>query len=164
MHPLKTTTLVLAGLLIAAPAFAETTTTTTTVKTTAVVNPAVTTQSGYVAYDANHNGRLEPDEYETYSYRVIDRNQDTFITTDEWEGYTTVWYKPLDRNVYTVKEFTHYDVNGDGHIDFTEYKSSPDINLYRAWDLDNDGFIDDVEYTTTVTRYKEIDANGDYNW
>ena len=176
-----TATILATGLIASAPAFADMTkTTTTTIKTETVPvvevtdNPNVEVETdttiesheklGYVAYDMNKNNYLEPDEYMTYSYHVIDLNDDDVVTEEEWNSYTTVWYEPLDVERTKVEAFTSYDVDGDGDIDFTEYSEGPETYVFTSWDADGNGYIDADEYNSVVTEYRTVDENNIYVW
>lgn len=179
---LLTTTILAAGIAFSAPAFADTikktvTTTTTTsadadtglvdvdANVHAEANAGTTVKkSGYIAYDKNGNNVLEPDEFTTYSYNVIDYDGDEYITTEEWDTYTTVWYEPEIVTDTEVREFAKLDANGDGRISLDEYTGNADRHIFTSWDADGNGQIDDDEYKTVVSTYQEIDANGHYNW
>lgn len=165
-YQLLTASALVLATALGAPALAETTSTTTTVTTKPAISSdaTVTHKSGYVAYDMDGDGVLEPDEYTTYSYNVIDRDGDKYITDSEWSDYTTVWYEPLGQDLSKIREFAELDTNADGKVDFEEYKAKPEVNLFSGWDTDGDGFINDTEYTTVITRYKTVDTGNLYNW
>ncbi len=114
-------------------------------------------------FDANNNGILDQDEYVTYSYTMIDRDDDGVVDDVEWNDYTKLWYQPVDVKP-RADAFVSYDVDGDGYIDATEYKKAYDVNLYNSWDANSDGSVQMSEYQTMTTTYHDLDNDGLYEW
>lgn len=140
----------------------EVTKTTTTTSTNPVTGDV--TKTTFVEYDADGDGMLESTEFKSYSYNVIDYNADGKVSPAEWDYYTSTWYKPYDVSYAGEKEFTGYDVDGDGFIEITEYDNAYDPKLYTLWDVDNNGTVDMVEYKTATSNYIVVDTESNYNW
>ena len=109
---------------------------------------------------------LDPDEYMTYSYNVIDIDGNKFITDEEYTTYKNVWYKPVTAKDVKAEEFVKLDANADGRIDFDEYNNgtTTTTTVFTSWDADGNGYVDDTEYKTVVTEYQTIDTDGIYTW
>ncbi len=129
-----------------------------------VMPMAAEAQVNYRAYDVNENTYLDADEYVTYSYDLIDYDNDGIIEATEWDYYTDVWYEPYDFDYDVGYDFDHYDTDGDGFIEVTEYENAWDEEIYRAWDSDNDGIVEMTEYNDVIGAYEPYDTDRLYDW
>jgi hypothetical protein len=102
---------------------------------------------GYV--DANNDGYISGDEWNTYrtgSYGYWDTNHDGRISQSEFENcyraggfYRDAYYHPDYWNNY----WTTFDANGDGYLSADEYWSA---NAWSRADRNHNGRIDADEW------------------
>ena len=130
-----------------------------------VSTKTTTTTTDTYEYDVNRDQMMDESEYVTYSYSVIDYNNDGIVDDTEWRQYRTIWYQPEQVPVQAeTRTFVSYDLNGDGVMDMTEYKSARDLNIYKAWDINHDGVVDVEEYQTITASYDDADKANIYTW
>lgn len=121
-----------------------------TVKTTEIER---TTYS----YDLNHNGVIEPDEFQTYVYTRSDTDGDGFLADEEWNANLVTYYDPYE---IEYKTYTYWDKDKDDKLDLSEVDTLiTTTKLYAQWDKDKNGQIDTDEFAQGT--FRAYDANND---
>jgi len=123
------------------------------------------------SYDANNNGVIEPNEFNTYLTRTVDTNNDGYIVLDEFEGDSMTYYYNYNKPVVVaegnakasteVKSYTYWDKDKDDRLDSDEVESLvANMGLYKKWDTNLNGTIETSEFSAgTFTAY-DTDKNG----
>lgn len=117
-----------------------------------------TTRYYYNDQDANNNGILDTQEFNTFVYNRWDRNGDGFVTDDEWQASTVRWYPP---GYSEYKTYTYWDKDHDGRLDANEFGSvMENTKLYKTWDSDADNVIENSEYAASTFHIYDLDNDG----
>lgn len=135
---------VVASLGASGPVLAETKTTVT----------KVTETTTYQESDLDANGALGPGEFTTYVYNRWDRDNDGFLSDEEWELSAVDWYRPYDAE---YKTYTFWDKDSDGRLDENEFRTLiSQTELYNRWDINRNNVLEKDEYAAaTFSLYDE---------
>lgn len=133
----------------------------------------------FTAADRNGNGELSPDELESsplfwfdplIEFLRFDTDRDGRISPDELQRQA----KPHEARL-AAQTFPAFDLDGDGHLQFLEFRGCPLANPLQnydavRWDKDYDGLLSFEEYTASQGRdfkglsalfFQRLDRNGD---
>lgn len=106
-------------------------------------------------WDNTDNTGLDDEDFYVSSYGVINADNNTYLDADEWTfGYNYFF------SDYLNKDYTLYDTDGDGFIEYVEYHDAIyDNDLFFEWDVDNDGYLDQYELANAVFDNWDINDN-----
>lgn len=117
----------------------------------------------YSDKDANNNGILDAQEFPKYVYTRWDRNNDGFVTDDEWQSNAVRWYGPQKTQYYKVEKA--WDVDGNGRLDASEFDNViTTTKLYDTWDKNADKTLTSEEYYEATFRVYDTNSDGNINY
>lgn len=104
-------------------------------------------------WDNTDNSGLDDEDFYTYTYDMIDTDDDDLLSSAEWDiGYDYYYGE------YIEDDYEEYDVNDDGYVSYSEYEDSIiDTDLYVDWDVDRDTYLSQDELSESV--FNTWDAN-----
>lgn len=115
-----------------------------------------TTTRYYYDNDLNKNGIIDNTEFPSYVYSRWDRNNDGYLSSEEWNNSSMRWYGSKS----DVKTYTAWDKNNDGKLDPSEFDLVVNnTKLYNTWDRNADNIIEMNEYSAAT--FDIYDENND---
>ncbi len=96
---------------------------------------------------------LDDEDFYTFTYNIIDVDNDEMLSLDEWTYGYNYYYGD-----YLLDDFTAYDIDGDGFVEYTEY-TDPfyDTDFFVSWDVDRDTYLSEEELGERV--FERWDTN-----
>jgi Ca2+-binding EF-hand superfamily protein len=146
---------------------ASVTTTTTTKETVSAPvvatgvapgTPGSQTAYYYTSYDKNHDGVIQPEEFNTYVYTRWDHDGDGFLSDEEWQLATKHWYTP---STVEYKTYTYWDKDNDKRLDPSEVQTLvSETSLYSLWDVNHNGTLENDEYASATFNMYDDNHDG----
>lgn len=96
---------------------------------------------------------LDDEDFYLATYRIWDINKDELMTKEEWlMGYDHQYGE------YMVDDFVAHDIDGDGHIEYAEFRDAlMNTEYYVILDIDADTYLSDEELAAAVFDSWDID-------
>ena len=103
----------------------------------------------------NKDVQYDEDKFYESSYGLWDADKDNRLSEGEWKNGFDASY-----GYYIGDEFSKYDVNQNGYIEFEEYQRALfNSDYYSSWDVNRDNSVDQKEYSDMV--FQSVDKNDD---
>ncbi len=107
-------------------------------------------------WNPDDDENLDEDDFYTFTYAIIDVDDDELLTPEEWVYGYDYYYGD-----YLVDDFVAYDVDGDGYLEYAEYYDVLyDTDFYATWDIDMDTYLSKAELAENVFELWDTNDTG----
>lgn len=106
-------------------------------------------------HKAKKDVKYDEDKFYESSYSLWDADKNSRLSEGEWKDGFDASY-----GYYVEDDFSKYDVNQNGTIEFEEYQRALfNSEYYSNWDVNRDNTVDQKEYSDMV--FQSVDKNDD---
>lgn len=107
-------------------------------------------------WDNTDDTGLDDEDFYLTNFTMLNKDENEYLDEAEW-----MFAHDYFNGDYLNEDYTLYDVDGDGYVEYNEYYDALyDSDYFLSWDVDRDGYLDQYELAYAV--FDNWDMNDNY--